>query len=269
MADGDLAAVFKGLAGDAEQAGRQIAESMASVTEQTADFEEANVARTLDAEAQNAQRFTDLTTSSAAASRLGGGAPAAGVPAPESGWTGAGHVSSSSPAAEAAYAAIRQNSGDVPKIAGNTGLSEQVIGQVKSHLFLTEHDVPVGPNQVAHGYFTADEDIADLWHRAEQGTLIPAEQDQFRSLMAHEYVESRLMASGMPYRSADPQVWDDDGTLMFHPDHFGAHDVAPLASNGSLRVWPQLGLTPPATPIAPDLSNIDDVVNAARKGLNL
>ncbi|HEY3608725.1 MAG TPA: hypothetical protein VGL06_14560 [Pseudonocardiaceae bacterium] len=156
----------------------------------------------------------------------------------------------------------------MPKIAQNTGISQDVIGQVKNHLFLTEHDVPLGPNQISHGYFTADEDIAGLWQKAEQGPLSPAEQDQFRSLMSHEYVESRLMASGMPYRSADPQAWED-GTLMFNPSHFGAHEVAPLSSTGSLRLWPKLGLTPPAAPIAPDLSNIDDVVNAARKGLRL
>jgi hypothetical protein len=270
MADGELAAVFKGLAKDADQAAGNIAHSVGRLAEKTADNEEGNLARTLSTDAEHAQAFTGIkesgptgaTAPSSISGRLGG------EPAGTGGWTGAGHVAESSPAAEAAYAAIRTNTGDVPKIAENTGISQDVIGQVKNHLFMTEHAVPVGPNQIAHGYFTADEGVAELWKKAEQGPLTPSDQAKFRSLMSHEYVESRLMASGMPYRSADPRTWDG-GTLMFNPSHFGAHEVAPLASNGSLRLWPKLGLTPPDAPIAPDLSNIDDVVNAARKGLKL
>lgn len=60
MADGELAAVFKGLAVDAEQAGGKIAESMASVVEQTADIEDGNIARTLATEEENARSFTGL-----------------------------------------------------------------------------------------------------------------------------------------------------------------------------------------------------------------
>jgi hypothetical protein len=183
------------------------------------------------------------------------------------GWSGAGHIEESTPEAEAAYAAIRANTGDVAKIADNTGFDQDLIAQVKDHLFLTEHDVPVGPNQVAHGYFTADEDLASLWNKAEEGPLNPSEKERLRSLVAHEYVESRLMNAGMPYRSADPAGWKD-GTLTFDPSHFGAHEVAPLSSDGSLRLWPKLGLTPPDTPIAPDLSNLDDVVEAALRGLS-
>ena len=49
----------------------------------------------------------------------------------------------------------------------------------------------------------------------------------------------------------------------------GAHDVAPRASDGSLELWDDLYLTQPGEPIAPDLSNIDNVVEAARRGLHL
>lgn len=52
MAEGELGAVFKALARDAEQAAGDIGESTAKVTEKAADLEEANVARTLEAEAQ-------------------------------------------------------------------------------------------------------------------------------------------------------------------------------------------------------------------------
>jgi hypothetical protein len=183
-------------------------------------------------------------------------------------WTGAGHVESSSPEEEAAYAAIRADTGDVPKIAENTGIDEGVIGQVKNHLFMIEHDVPVGPDDVAHGYFTADAQIASLWNKAQEGSLSPGQLDMFRSLMSHEYVQSQLMGLGLPYRSADPEAWEN-GDQVFNPSHFGAHDVAPVASNGSLRQWPALGLTPPETPVAADLSNIDVLVSAASEGLRL
>ena len=195
-------------------------------------------------------------------------APPAGAPSSTGGWTGAGYVESSSPEEEAAYDAIRANDGDVPKISDNTGVSEDVVGQVKNHLFMTEHDVPLGPDDIAHGYFTADGRIAELWNKAEAGTLSPDELGEFRTLMAHEYVESRLMESGMPYRSADPEAWDGD-THMFNPSHVGAHDVAPVEYGEPLRLWRQIGLTAPDSPIAPDLSNIDDVVRAAREGLGL
>ena len=94
------------------------------------------------------------------------------------------------------------------------------------------------------------------------------EPDEFRSLISHEYVESRLMESGMPYRSAEAAAWNGD-LQVFNPSHFGAHEVAPIAGDGSLRRWPALGLTPPATPVVANLSDIEAVVDAARKGLKL
>jgi hypothetical protein len=68
----------------------------------------------------------------------------------------------------------------VPKIAQNTGISEDVVAQVKNHLFMTEHDVPIGPNEVAHGYFTPSGAIARLWNKAEQGSLAFARSDTAR-----------------------------------------------------------------------------------------
>ncbi len=61
---GELAAVFKSLAGDADQAAGNIIKSIAGVTEKTADIEEGNLARTLDAEAGNARSFSEIGESS-------------------------------------------------------------------------------------------------------------------------------------------------------------------------------------------------------------
>ena len=214
-----------------------------------------------------ALKHTDSTLA-AAAEKAGAGATATARAGPL--WTGAGHVEFSSPQEEAAYAAIRANTGDVEAISANTGISPAIIAQVKKHLFLTEHDVPVPPDgRIVRGYFTADEWIATLWNRAELGTLSRSEQGQIRNLLAHEYVESHLMAAGMPYRSSDPAAWDEDGSPVFNTSHFGAHEAAPNSHSGGLRHWSSLGLTPPDDPIAPDLSNIDEVVGAALAGLRL
>jgi hypothetical protein len=190
--------------------------------------------------------------------------------APRIPWTGAGHVTTDSPAAEAAYARIRAATGDVEAISANTGISPAVIARVKQHLFLTEHDVPLPPDgRIAHGYFTAHDGIADLWSKAQAGLLAPREQVRFRNLMTHEYVESRLMDSGMPYRSSAPEAWDD-GVSWPTPEHFGAHDMAPLERNGTLDHWATaLGLTPPDITLAPDLSNIEDLAAAALREAGL
>jgi hypothetical protein len=256
MGDGGVAAVFKGLAADAARAARNIAHSVGGIAEKTADIEESNLRSLLDTDSRVADSFKNL----------GRGPAAEGAPG---GWSGARYVQSPTAEAADAYAAIRANVDDVASIARNTGIDEDVIGQVKNHLFISEHDIPVGPNQIERGNFTADEHLADLWAKAESGRLDDGDADEFRSLMSHEYVESRLMESGMPYRSADPASWNEDGDIVFNPKHFGAHEAAPLSTTGSTRHWRALGLTPPEEPIAPDLSNIGSVVDAARRGLGL
>ena len=245
---GELAAIFRSLADDTGEAAGSIATAIGRFTEATADTEDANVARTLAADADSARAIEAIRSDNG-------------------GWSGARYIEASSSGEEAAYAAIRAGTTDVAEIAANTGISEDIIAKVKNHLFLTEHDVPVGPHAVVHGYFTPDADIATLWTKAERGTLDAGERKRFQSLMAHEYVESHLMASGMPYRSADPAAWANDRAL--NADHFGAHEAAPRSSDGSMAHWGKLGLTPPEAPIAPDLSNIEDVLNAARRGLGL
>lgn len=55
MSEGELAAVFKGLAEDAGEAGEEIADSIAKFADDTANIEDANVARTLAADAETAR----------------------------------------------------------------------------------------------------------------------------------------------------------------------------------------------------------------------
>jgi hypothetical protein len=55
MSEGELAAAFEGLAEDTAQAGGEIADSIAKFTDETADIEDANVARTLATDAEAAR----------------------------------------------------------------------------------------------------------------------------------------------------------------------------------------------------------------------
>jgi hypothetical protein len=256
MGDGGIAAVFKGLAADAAGTARKIAHSVGGIAEKTADIEESNLRNLLESDSRAADSFKNAARGTQRGEASGG-------------WSGARYVESASPRGKELYAAIRADTGDVSSIARNTGIDESVIAQVKNHLFMSEHDIPIGPNQIERGNFTPDEHIADLWGKAGRGTLDEDEAAEFRSLLSHEYVESRLMDSGMPYRSADPESWDEDGDITFNPTHFGAHEAAPTSSTGSMRHWKALGLTPPDQPIAADLSNIDTIVDAARRGLGL
>lgn len=58
--DGELAAVFRGLAEDSAQAGDDIGESIARFTEATADNEDANVARLLDTDSKLARTLDGI-----------------------------------------------------------------------------------------------------------------------------------------------------------------------------------------------------------------
>lgn len=75
MAGGELEAVFKALAEDTAQAGKDIGESMARFTEITADTEDGNVARTLAADAETARAAEAIGTEEARPGVQGDGAP--------------------------------------------------------------------------------------------------------------------------------------------------------------------------------------------------
>ena len=185
-------------------------------------------------------------------------------------WSGSGrHVGApQSKWAEEAYERISRTTGDTRRIADNTGIDKGVLDRIKRHIFQTEHrGVAVGPNQFADGRFAPMDHIADLWQKAEKGTLSPDEAVQFRRWAAHEGVESRLMEQGMPYRSGHPSAWDD-GLGWPTAQHHGAHDLAPNeGSRGPFSHYPNmLGRDEPDIEIADDLSNIDDVVRTITGG---
>ncbi|WP_035845375.1 WXG100-like domain-containing protein [Kitasatospora azatica] len=164
-----------------------------------------------------------------------------------------------SPEAEQAYQRIRQTTGDTARIAGNTKISQDVLDRIKDHIFNTVHqDVPVPPTgELRTGRFAPIDNIADLWTKAEAGTLDADESVRFKKWAMHEGVESILMANGMPYRAG---VWED-GVNFPAPDSWGAHDVAPHEYHPTdpFVAWPNRGLDKPGFPIADNLSNLDEV----------
>ncbi|MET7903843.1 protein phosphatase [Streptomyces sp. NPDC005355] len=174
-----------------------------------------------------------------------------------------------------AYERIRATTEDVPKIAEKLKLDPDVVIKAKENLFLNRHEVQTGPYETRYNvFFTPDETIAKLWTKATNGTIKGIDEGALRGVIAHEYVEHRLMEAGMPFRSQSPGSWASNHQLDV--SEIGAHDVAPLSFRGApvtvegtLKHWPRWGIKPPEVAIADDLSNLDEVVKAAKKGLGL
>ena len=193
-----------------------------------------------------------------------------------SGPSGAGHVGQASPEAMAAYERIAATQGDTASIARSLGVDESVVQQVKQHLFHNEYDLPVvneAENSVSmqRGRFTPDEGIADEWMRAQKGFEAGSPQDaSFRRFLSHEYIESGLMSDGMPYKAMESFGEGRYGYYSYPSAEFhGAHDLAP-ATNASVEPfhgWRQMFGQDAAKPaaIAPDLSNIGDVLEQIRQ----
>ncbi|MER5785113.1 hypothetical protein ABT104_25880 [Streptomyces mobaraensis] len=173
------------------------------------------------------------------------------------------------------YQAIRESSTDVPELAEKLGINEDVIRVAKKNLFMDKHTVELPSGKIAHDvYFSPLRSIADTWKRATNPliTLNQVDSDYLRAVIAHEYVEHQLMKAGLPYRSTDPHYWEGPGSPNWNPRELGAHDYAPidtiadLTPEGALQMWKQynIGLELKEA-IAPDLSNLDEVVNAVMR----
>jgi hypothetical protein len=173
-----------------------------------------------------------------------------------------------SPWAADAYQRIREATGDVAEIASHCGLDPAVIDGAKRNLFIDVHDVQLGPDVVVRARFTPSDQPARLWLRATDGTLRPTEVEAFRRLVAHEYVENKLMDAGLPYRSAHASNYTEDGVVKPTPEHHGAHDLAPLEhpDRDPFNHWKALGREAPTIRMARDLSNLDQIVAITLQG---
>ncbi|MCY9786723.1 hypothetical protein KIK06_22825 [Nocardiopsis sp. EMB25] len=130
-----------------------------------------------------------------------------------------------------AYERIREAAGDVEAISELTGVDQGVVNRIKEHIFLRDHDVAVGANEVSRGRFTPMGHIANWWEQATQGKVPDSEKEFFRRWIEHEAIESKLMEWGMPYNSSHPSNWQWDDVyeeVVYRPnsEHYGAHDVS-------------------------------------------
>ncbi len=135
--------------------------------------------------------------------------------------------------AEARLIANRTN--DIPVIAQKMGVPENIIREVKEHFFVTEHFMEINGNFQKGRFEREAEDIA-LWKAAESDGLVNGYSfiditggtqyvnasdalTEFKRLVAHEYIESKLMKEGFLYRNylnnGDPNEFN-----------FGAHDLS-------------------------------------------
>lgn len=167
------------------------------------------------------------------------------------------------------YKEIRADDGDVDRIAANTGFDRNVVDEIKQHIFFREHaDIASLPDgRLRSGRFAPMDHIADLWRKAETGTLDASEANAFRRLVAHEYVEARLMQEGVPYRSRDPKLWHDDYYMPTRHNN-GAHDLAPLNwKDEGFALWEKWGIPKPDPDrdfrLADDMSNLNVVTASA------
>ena len=77
-------------------------------------------------------------------------------------------------------------------------MSRDVIETVYRHVFIEEHDLMDG-----HHRFVPDYDMAQSWQRLRSGKGV---QKHDLTLLLHEYEESKLMATGIPYTEAHDMV---------------------------------------------------------------
>jgi hypothetical protein len=182
-------------------------------------------------------------------------------PSPNKCPTGAGYADPDEQA-EAIYEQIRGIRDDVPLIAANLDIPENVVSAVRDHVFIEEHDIAVGPGQVERSQFAADPEIAELWISAVRGTLSGDDLYTFQRIFAHEYVEQALMKRGLPFRSSHPEAWKR-GYNKATPKHYGAHDLAPLCDimRDPFDHWKMLGLAATQLPKDLELSQLETLVN--------
>lgn len=146
--------------------------------------------------------------------------------------SGAGLVKTDAEA-EKVYELIRHTQGDTAKISRHTGIPKKALDLIRQHVFLWKHrifDREIG--EMKYGRFTANAEIAELWRNATEGTLEGEDLLRFRRLMAHEYIEAKLMARGMLYQSPGGWEYTKLGGWSYMPSPkkgLGAHDLAPLA----------------------------------------
>ena len=160
---------------------------------------------------------------------------------------------------------------DVDKIASNLDVPDNIVSAVRTHIFIKEHDIAVGPGTVKRSRFEADLGIANLWISAYKDILSGDYLQTFKRIFSHEYVEQGLMKLGLPYRSPHSEAWKGDINIPTKK-YYGAHDLAPLCDTKRkpFEHWGVLGLDAKQLPSENlDLSKLETLVKIIAKIANL
>ncbi|WP_226294037.1 fibronectin type III domain-containing protein [Aquimarina algicola] len=164
---------------------------------------------------------------------------------------------------------IANKTNDIENIANNIKIDKNIIKEVKEHLWVKEHLVNTNLGLYRGRFAKDDYDIA-LWEMAEEGfkkrkkyydTDLKAYEyieindgiSDFKNLIAHEYIESKLMKSGMSYTSMNVS----NGTDVFD---IGAHDLAPRFSWRGFNNFGRNTNIIIKNVDKNDLSNLDEIV---------
>ncbi|GAB4211633.1 MAG: hypothetical protein OHK0022_46410 [Roseiflexaceae bacterium] len=198
-----------------------------------------------------------------AAENAGDASRAADLDQPRGGPSGARYIEEPLPEDAKTYKRIVARTDDVQDIAERYNIPEDYLARVKQHLFHTEHEMALTPDDVRKGLFTPDPEIAYLWEGATKGTLNAKDQASFRRLISHEYVESNLMELGVPYRSGHPNAFEEApyGGLRNEPtpQHHGAHDLSPNFGSEPFSHWEnKLGRSSEGLSLSDDLSDLQE-----------
>lgn len=161
---------------------------------------------------------------------------------------------------------IISNPNDIFTIAGILNVPQEVVAIAKRNYFEKERFVLMtNPNtgnlefqigRYPKTYYPPSEMIPDdqvnEWLDATQGIFQRIDEKGFKYLLAHEYVEGRLIDDyGLSFRSLH-------SLNEAEPFCKGAHDLAPRDDNGLFVSFERIGGSPPLP--NPELTNLDEIV---------
>jgi hypothetical protein len=127
--------------------------------------------------------------------------------------------------------AIMNRTDDVGLISQKMNVPQHVVNTVKRHYFMQEHLIPFDGGKLVKGVFTKDPEEIAIWEAAALHGLtrkvvssrteisVVEANAIFKRLIAHEYVESKLMQNGYMFNSLK-------GRYTINPVNFGAHDLS-------------------------------------------
>ncbi|HEX7657935.1 MAG TPA: hypothetical protein VF444_00540 [Pseudonocardiaceae bacterium] len=203
MAEGELGAVFKALAKDADEAAGNVSESLARLSEETAEREETSLANIAENEAQTAEAFNKIARGEDPAA----GVPRPGVPGGEAPTT----TSSGEPKPSTAPSSFINNGKGLP---GARAPDAQKLGQLDETQVTRDDD-----GLITHVGGTPVKDYATDLSKERAGVYVAAKNDRSLSRKAQgECISVGIdRRTGAVYEGANGRSDETIGTNEVHP----------------------------------------------------